>query len=49
MIQHALHEQQYLNVHKFYKHIYDTESVKQDEAKWKHVRHSGALPYGMST
>ncbi|KAI9311776.1 PCI domain-containing protein [Dichotomocladium elegans] len=37
MIQHALHEGQYLNVHKFYKHIYDSESIKKDDNKWKKV------------
>ncbi|CAO3652964.1 unnamed protein product [Mucor hiemalis] len=35
MIQHALHEDQYLNVHKFYKQIYDSESIQEDESKWK--------------
>ncbi|KAG0745181.1 hypothetical protein G6F57_000067 [Rhizopus arrhizus] len=35
MIQHALHEDQYLNVHKYYKQIYDSESIQQDETKWK--------------
>ena len=38
MIKHALHEEQYLNVHKFYKQVYDSESIQQDEAKWKEVR-----------
>lgn len=37
MIQHALHEEQYLNAHKFYKQIYDSESIKQDDSKWKDV------------
>lgn len=37
MIRHALHEQQYLNVHKYYKQIYDSESIQQDETKWKEV------------
>lgn len=35
MIQHALHEEQYMNVHKYYKQIYDSESIQQDESKWK--------------
>ncbi|KAI8068249.1 PCI domain-containing protein [Gongronella butleri] len=35
MIQHALHEEQYLNVHKYYKQIYDTESIQADKAKWQ--------------
>ncbi|ORZ00496.1 PCI domain-domain-containing protein [Syncephalastrum racemosum] len=35
MIQHALHEEQYMNVHKYYKQIYDCESIQQDESKWK--------------
>ncbi|KAI9308024.1 PCI domain-containing protein [Cunninghamella echinulata] len=35
MIQHALHEEQYLNVHKYYKQIYDCESVQEDEEQWK--------------
>ncbi|KAG1468416.1 hypothetical protein G6F56_003844 [Rhizopus delemar] len=26
---------QYLNVHKYYKQIYDSESIQQDETKWK--------------
>ncbi|CAO3592996.1 unnamed protein product [Absidia cylindrospora] len=37
MIQHALHEEQYLNVHKYYKQIYDSESIQQDDSKWKHA------------
>lgn len=37
MIRHALHEEQYLNVHKFYKQTYDSESIQQDETKWKHA------------
>ncbi|CAO3635502.1 unnamed protein product [Cunninghamella blakesleeana] len=35
MIQHALHEEQYLNVHKYYKQIYDCASVQENEAQWK--------------
>jgi len=37
MIQHALHEEQYLNVCKYYRHVYDTPSIKEDETKWKEV------------
>ncbi|KAI8139647.1 PCI domain-containing protein [Fennellomyces sp. T-0311] len=43
MIKHALHEEQYLNVHKFYKQIYDSESIKQDESKWKEVLQNAVL------
>ncbi|KAI9364761.1 PCI domain-containing protein [Pilaira anomala] len=43
MIQHALHEEQYLNVHKFYKQIYDSESIKEDETKWKPVLQNAVL------
>lgn len=43
MIQHALHEDQYLNVHKFYKQIYDSESIKEDETKWKEALHNAVL------
>ncbi|KAI8970206.1 PCI domain-containing protein [Mycotypha africana] len=43
MIQHALHEDQYLNVHKFYKQIYDSESIQQDEAKWKAALQNAVL------
>ncbi|KAI9277240.1 PCI domain-containing protein [Phascolomyces articulosus] len=43
MIKHALHEEQYLNVHKFYKQIYDSESIQQDETKWKEALQNGIL------
>jgi 26S proteasome regulatory subunit N5 len=43
MIQHALHEGQYLNVHKFYKQIYDSESIQQDETKWKEALYNSVL------
>ncbi|GAA5811776.1 hypothetical protein MFLAVUS_005219 [Mucor flavus] len=43
MIQHALHEEQYLNVHKFYMHIYNSESIKEDETKWKPVLQNAVL------
>ncbi|KAJ8655839.1 hypothetical protein O0I10_008503 [Lichtheimia ornata] len=43
MIQHALHEEQYLNAHKFYKQIYDSESIKQDDSKWKDVLEKAIL------
>lgn len=45
MIQHALHEEQYLNAHKFYKQIYDSESIKQDDSKWKDVGFSFVCVY----
>ncbi|ORY01231.1 PCI-domain-containing protein [Basidiobolus meristosporus CBS 931.73] len=37
MIQYALHEGEYLNICKYYRQIYDTESIKKDESKWKEV------------
>lgn len=43
MIQHALHEDQYLNVHKYYKQIYESESIQQDETKWKHALENAVL------
>ncbi|KAI9494908.1 PCI domain-containing protein [Zychaea mexicana] len=43
MIKHALHEGQYLNVHKFYKQIYDSESIQQDEPKWKEALQNAVL------
>lgn len=43
MIQHALHEDQYLNVHKFYKQVYDSESIKEDETKWKEALQNAVL------
>jgi 26S proteasome regulatory subunit N5 len=33
MISHALHEDQYLNICKFYREIYDTPCIKEDQAK----------------
>ena len=33
MIQYAIHEGQYLNVCKYYRHIYDTPIVKEDKEK----------------
>ncbi|KAI7853733.1 PCI domain-containing protein [Circinella umbellata] len=43
MIKHALHEEQYLNVHKFYKQIYDSESIQQEETKWKEALQNAVL------
>jgi 26S proteasome regulatory subunit N5 len=37
MIQHAMHEEQYLNVCKFYRAVYDTKSIQDDEKKWTDV------------
>ncbi|RUS18067.1 PCI domain-containing protein [Endogone sp. FLAS-F59071] len=37
MIMHALHEDQYLNVCKYYRQVYDTPSITEDEVKWKEV------------
>ncbi|RHZ54756.1 hypothetical protein Glove_423g21 [Diversispora epigaea] len=37
MIQHALHEEQYLNVCKYYLQVYDTPSIKEDEQKWRDI------------
>jgi len=37
MVQHALHETQYLNVCKYLQKIYETKSIKEDESKWKDV------------
>ncbi|CAJ0758703.1 4595_t:CDS:2 [Entrophospora sp. SA101] len=34
----ALHEDQHLNVCKYYRHVYDTPSTKEDESKWKGFR-----------
>ena len=45
MVKHALHEEQYLNVHKFYKQIYDSESIQQDETKWKEVSYIVIMGY----
>jgi 26S proteasome regulatory subunit N5 len=43
MIQHALHEEQYLNVHKFYKQVYDSESIQEDDSKWKEALQNAVL------
>lgn len=43
MIQHGLHEEQYLNVHKFYKQIYDSASIQEDETKWKEALQNAVL------
>ncbi|KAJ2956329.1 hypothetical protein NQZ79_g7790 [Umbelopsis isabellina] len=37
MIKHAMHEEQYLNVCKFYRAVYDTKSIQGDESKWTEV------------
>ena len=37
MIKHALHGDNYLDVCKYYRHIYDTPSVKENIAKWGEV------------
>ncbi|KAJ1564728.1 hypothetical protein HK096_006576, partial [Nowakowskiella sp. JEL0078] len=34
MVQHALHEESFLSVCKYYRAIYDTPDVKKDESKW---------------
>lgn len=40
MIQHTFHEEQYLNICKYYLHVYDTPLIMEDEAKWKDVLHN---------
>ncbi|GAB5585374.1 proteasome regulatory particle subunit [Umbelopsis nana] len=37
MITHAMHEEQYLNVCKFYREVYNTISIQADEKKWTEV------------
>ena len=37
MIQHALHEQQYLNICKYYMEVYQTPSVQADTLKWTEI------------
>ncbi|KAJ3295369.1 26S proteasome non-ATPase regulatory subunit 12 [Borealophlyctis nickersoniae] len=37
MIQHAVHEGQYLNACKYYRQIYDTPSILKDDTKWSEV------------
>jgi len=37
MVQHALHETQYLNVCKYLQKIYEIKAIKEDDAKWKDV------------
>jgi 26S proteasome regulatory subunit N5 len=37
MIQHALHDHQYLNVCKFYREVYQTKSVQSEESKWAEI------------
>jgi 26S proteasome regulatory subunit N5 len=37
MIQNALHDAQYLNVCKYYREVYATKSVKEDEVKWSEI------------
>ena len=33
MITHALHEDQYLDICKYYRQVYDTPCIKEDQAK----------------
>ncbi|KAJ1929964.1 proteasome regulatory particle subunit [Tieghemiomyces parasiticus] len=35
MVEHALHEDQYLDACKYYREIYDTPSVQADETQWR--------------
>ncbi|KAI8809001.1 hypothetical protein BJ742DRAFT_805895 [Cladochytrium replicatum] len=37
MIQHALHEEAYLSACKYYRAVYDTPSIQEDESKWMQV------------
>jgi 26S proteasome regulatory subunit N5 len=43
MIRHALHEGNHLEVCKYYLHVYDTPSIKEDEARWKDVLQNAVL------
>ncbi|KAI9595544.1 prosome, macropain 26S subunit, non-ATPase, 12, isoform CRA_b [Syncephalis fuscata] len=43
MIRHALHEGQHLEVCKFYRQVYDTPSIKEDEERWKEVLQNTVL------
>ncbi|CAG8605921.1 7977_t:CDS:10 [Paraglomus brasilianum] len=37
MIEHAVHEEQYLNVCKYYRNVYDTPVIQQDESQWREI------------
>ncbi|KAJ3336519.1 26S proteasome non-ATPase regulatory subunit 12 [Gonapodya sp. JEL0774] len=37
MIQHALHEENFLNATKYYRQVYNSKTVKDDDAKWTEV------------
>ncbi|KXS18653.1 PCI-domain-containing protein [Gonapodya prolifera JEL478] len=37
MIQHALHEENFLNVTKYYRQVYNSKTVKEDDSKWPEV------------
>lgn len=37
MIQNALHDNQYLNVCKYYREVYNTKSVQEDQVKWSEI------------
>ncbi|KAI7865946.1 PCI domain-containing protein [Spinellus fusiger] len=43
MIQHALHEDQHLNVHKFYKQVYNSETIQQEDEKWRQALQQAIL------
>jgi 26S proteasome regulatory subunit N5 len=43
MIRHALHEGQHLEVCKFYRQVYNTPSIKEDEGRWKEVLQNAVL------
>jgi 26S proteasome regulatory subunit N5 len=37
MIQHALHENQFLQACKYYREVFNTKSVQEDELKWSEI------------
>ncbi|KAI3646297.1 hypothetical protein MP228_009225 [Amoeboaphelidium protococcarum] len=37
MIQWALHDQQYLSITEFYRHVYNSKSIQAEEPKWRDV------------
>lgn len=43
MIKHALNGDEYLNICKHYRHIYNTASIQADELKWKEALQNAVI------
>jgi len=45
MVQHALHENNYLDICRYFREVFDTKCIKEDDSKWPDVSSLACLLY----